>query len=88
MDQLQALKQMIQMNRMAFNNSFNMLMSGFEQNKLMFDTYLAQTANLPTEGRKAIEDWMKSYKKGCDDFKRMIDASYDAVDEQLGKMDT
>jgi hypothetical protein len=30
---------------------------------------------------------MKSYKKGCEEFKRMIDASYDAADDQLSKMD-
>jgi hypothetical protein len=87
MEQLQALKQMLQMNRMAFDNSFNMMMSAFEQNKLMFNTYLTQSAGLPAEGKKAVEDWMKSYKKGCEEFKRMIDASYDAADDQLSKMD-
>ncbi len=86
MEQLHALKQMIQMNKMAFDNSYNMMMSAFEQNKLMFNAYLSQTSGLPAEGQKAVEEWMKSYKKGCEEFKRMIDASYESLDEQLSKM--
>ncbi len=88
MEQLQALRQMIQMNRMAFNNSFNMMMSAFEQNKLILNTYLSQSSKLPAEGRQAIEEWMRSYKKGCEEFKRVIDSSYDAVDDQLFKMES
>jgi hypothetical protein len=64
MEQLQALKQMLQMNRMAFDNSFNMMMSAFEQNKLMFNTYLTQSAGLPAEGKKSRRGLDEILQKG------------------------
>ncbi len=86
MEQLQALKQMIQMNKLAFDNSYNMMMSAYEQNKLMFNTFLNSTSGLPPEGKQAIENWMRAYKDGCDEFKKMLDTNYRMVEDQLAKV--
>ena len=67
MEQLQVLKQMAQMNKMAFDNSFNMMMSAFEQNKLMLNTFLSQPSSLPEEGKKAIEEWLQIIEKAAKD---------------------
>ncbi len=86
MEQMQALKQMIQMNKLAFDNSYNMLMSAYEQNKLMFSTFLNQTTGLPAEAKQAIEGWMRAYKDGCEEFKKMLDTNYRMVEDQLSKV--
>ncbi|MBW2486290.1 MAG: hypothetical protein JRE72_02635 [Deltaproteobacteria bacterium] len=81
MDQKQIAKQMIQFNKTAFDNSFNAMTMVYEQNEKMLTTFLQQATWIPEEGRKAIENWMQSYKKGCEDFKKMADDNYQKVEE-------
>ena len=84
MVQMQGLKQMTQMNKMAFDNSFNMMMSAFEQNKLMLNTFLSsQPSSLPEEGKKATEEWLQNYKKGCEGLKKMVDEGYSMIDKYM-----
>jgi hypothetical protein len=47
----------------------------------MVGTFLQQATWIPEEGRKAIENWMQSYKKGCEDFKKLADENYQKVEE-------
>jgi predicted outer membrane protein len=83
MEQLQMLKQMAQMNKMAFDNSFNMMMSAFEQNKLLLNTILNQPSSVPAEGKKAIEEWLKNYRKGCDGLKKLADEGYEMIEKYM-----
>lgn len=85
MEQLQVLKQMAQMNKMTFDNSYNMMMSAFEQNKLMLNTFLSQPSVLPAEGKKAIEEWMQNYRKGCENLKRLADDGYQMIEKYLSQ---
>ena len=85
MEQMKVLKQMAQMNKMAFDNSFNMMMSAFEQNKLMLNTFLSQPSSLPEEGKKAIEEWLQNYRKGCEGLKKMADDGYAMVEKYIGE---
>jgi polyhydroxyalkanoate synthesis regulator phasin len=80
MDQKLIAKQMIQFNKTAFDNSFNAMTMVYEQSEKMVDTFLQQAAWMPEEGKKAIETWMQSYKKGCEDFKKMADKNYQKVE--------
>ncbi len=82
-NQLQMIKQMIQMNKLAFDNSYHMMMTSYDQNKFMLDAVLNQNSGLPAEGKKAIQDWMKAYKKGCEEFKKMLDQSYEMVEKSF-----
>ena len=81
MDQKQIARQMIQFNKTAFDNSFNAMSMVYEQNEKMLGTFLQQATWMPEEGRKAIETWMQTYKKGCEDFKKMTDENYQKVEE-------
>ena len=83
MDQMQMAKQMIQMNKLVFDNNYNMIMSAYEQNKLIFSTMLGQASNLPVEAKNAIEEWLKMYKKGCEELKDMIDQGYQMVEKTM-----
>jgi ABC-type glycerol-3-phosphate transport system substrate-binding protein len=80
MDQKQIARQMIQFNKTAFDNSFNAMTMVYEQNEKMLGTFLQQATWMPEEGRKAIETWIQTYKKGCDDFKKMTDENYQKVE--------
>jgi len=81
MDQKKIALQMIQFNKTAFDNSFNAMTMVYEQNEKMIGAFLDQATWLPDEGKKAINDWVDAYKKGCADFKKMVDDNYQKVDE-------
>ncbi len=81
MDPKQIAKQMIQFNKAAVDNSFNAMDMVYQQNEKMLDVFLNQSPWLPEEGRKAIGDWVASYKTGCEDFKKQVDENYQKVDD-------
>ena len=79
MDQKQIARQMVQFNKTAFDNSFKAMSMVLEQNEKMVNALLEQ-AVLPEDGKKAIKEWMTTYKSGCDDFKKVVDESYAKVE--------
>jgi hypothetical protein len=56
----------------------------YQQNEKMVDTFLQQATWLPEEGKKAINDWMAAYKRGCEDFKNLVDENYQKVEDYFG----
>lgn len=85
MDQRQAVKQMLMMNKLAFDNTFNSMTGTYEQNRLMLTSLLNQTDAVPAEGKKAIEDWLQSYKDGCAEIKKMVDQGYELIERYLSE---
>jgi hypothetical protein len=83
MEPQQIAKQMIQFNKTAFDNTFDAMNVLQEQMEKMMGMYLEQAPLLPAEGRKAINDWLKAYKKGRADFKAAADENYKKVEEFL-----
>ena len=81
MDQKEILKQMVAFNKTAFDNSFKTMVMLQEQNEAMVNTFLGQATWLPEEGKKAIADWVKTYRKGRDDFKKVVDESFKKVED-------
>jgi hypothetical protein len=81
MDPKQIAKQMIQFNKTAFDNTFAAMIVLQEQTEKMITMYMDQTPLLPAEGKKAINEWLKAYKKGRTDFKVAVDENYKKVEE-------
>ena len=75
------LKQMMDFNKTAFDNSFNAMLTIQEQNSKMVNTFLEQATWMPEEGKKLIRNWVDTYKKGCEDFKKAADENYQKVDD-------
>ena len=80
MDQKTIAKQMIQFNKTAIDNSFKAMTMVYEQNEKIAGVFMEQATWLPEEGKKAIKDWMATYKSGCENFKSLVDESYAKVD--------
>jgi hypothetical protein len=87
MDPKQIAKQMIQFNKTAFDNTFNAMTVLQEQTEKMMGMYLEQAPLLPAEGKKAINDWLKTYKKGREDFKTAVDENYKKVEDFFAGFD-
>jgi hypothetical protein len=77
----QMFKQMVTFNKTAFDNSFNALVTLQEQTEKMVNTFLDQATWLPEEGKKVTLDWIQAYKKGCEDFKKVVDENFKRVED-------
>lgn len=76
MEQFDAIKQMVQFNKNAFDQGYNAMEMLLNQNEKITNSFLDQATWLPEEGKNAVNEWMQLYKKGCDDFKKTADQNY------------
>jgi hypothetical protein len=81
MEQFNAIKQMVQFNKNAFYQGYSAMDMLRKQNEKMTNSFLDQATWLPEEGKKAVNEWMQLYKKGCNDFKRTADQNYKDVEK-------
>ncbi len=87
MDQKAMLKQMVEFNKTTFDNSFKTMIMLQEQTETMVNTLLGQATWLPEEGKKVINDWVKAFKKGRDDYKKLVDQSFAKVEDFFAASD-
>lgn len=81
MEQGKIAKQMIDFHKATFDNTFNAMSILQEQTERMVNMFLEQSPWVPEDGRHAINEWLKAYKKGRSDFKATVDDSYKKVDD-------
>jgi hypothetical protein len=81
MEQLTTLKQMVQFNKTAFDHGYNALEILLKQNETMTNTFLDQAAWVPEEGKNTVNEWMRIFKTGCDDFKKTADQNYKNIEK-------
>jgi hypothetical protein len=78
-------KQMIEFYKATFDNSFGALLMMQEQMERMTGTFFAQASGIPEEGKKALLEWIKAYKKGCEEFKKAVDDNFKRVESFFGE---
>ncbi len=81
MDNTKIAKQMIDFQKAAFDNTFSAMVMVQEQTEKMLDIALQQATWLPEEGTKTIREWVDTYKKGREDFKKTVDTNYKKVED-------
>jgi hypothetical protein len=81
MEQGKIAKQMVDFHKATFDNTFNAMSIMQEQTERMVGMFLEQSPWVPEEGKKAIQDWVKAYKKGRADFKTSANDSFKKVEE-------
>jgi len=83
----QMLKQMIDLNKSAFDNAFNTMTMLQGQMESVISTFVDQSTGMTEEGKKAAREWAAIYKKGFEDYKRVVDDNFKKVDSffQQGK---
>lgn len=80
MDTTNIAKQMIAFQKATFNNTFNAMVLLQEQSEATLGSTMKQFDWLPEEGKKAIGDWIGAYKKGRQEFKKLIDSNFEKVE--------
>jgi hypothetical protein len=76
---------MMRTSKMAFDYNFTMMLATYEQNKLLLHSFMAQSGEVPQELREATDNWLIAYRKGCEEFKKMVDEGYAAVEKTLSE---
>jgi hypothetical protein len=87
MDQQRMFKQMIDFQKKTFDNSFAAMTTLQEQGEKMMNAFLDQAPWLPNDGKKVINDWLKTYKTGRENFKNMVETNFSKVDEYFEGME-
>ena len=87
MEQQQIIKEMMEFNKSAFDNTFSAISTIQDQSERMLTSFMDKATWLPTEGKKAITDWVSANKKGRDTFKAATDAKYEEVANYFLKKD-
>jgi hypothetical protein len=85
MENKDMIKQMVMLHKTTFDNSFNMLTNLQDQMEKMVNNFADQAPWLPAEGKKAFANLVNTYKKGREDFKKLVDDGYKKVDEYIEK---
>ncbi len=76
MDPKKLMKQMVDFNKTAFDNTFHAITMLQDQMERMSSMFLEQTPAFPEEGKKAIKEWVKAYKTGREEFKKVVDEGF------------
>jgi len=76
MDPKKLGKQMLDFYKTSFDNSFAAMMMLQEQMERMGNLFLGQMGNLPEDVKKGLTEWNKSYKKSCEEFKKVMDDNF------------
>jgi hypothetical protein len=80
MDSKKISKQMVDFSKTAFDNSFAAMSVIQDQTEKMVNSMMEQTAFFPEEGKKLMTDWIKTCKKGREEFKASADDNFKKVD--------
>jgi len=81
MEPIKMARQMIEFNKSSFDNSFNAIVLMQEQTEKMVGSFLDQATWIPEEGRKVLTEWIAAYKKGRDEYKKVVNDSFKKVEE-------
>ena len=81
MDQKQNLKQMIDFNKRAFDNTFNSIAALQDQTNSLVSRFLDKSTWIPPEGKKMITQMSDSLMKSRNDFKSVADENFRKASE-------
>ncbi|MGA7875388.1 MAG: hypothetical protein WCA08_06970 [Desulfoferrobacter sp.] len=85
MDPLKMTKQMIEFNKATFDNTFSAMVMLQEQTEAMVNSFVEQANWVPEEGKKVLDEWLASYKKGRNEFKKTVDQSFKKVENYFAE---
>ena len=76
-------EQMTEFTRTAMDNTSKALAALQEQAEKMTNLFIDMFPWMPEEGKKALREWDKTYRKGLEDFTAAMNESYKKVEELL-----
>jgi polyhydroxyalkanoate synthesis regulator phasin len=80
MEPIKMAKQMIDFNKATLDNTFDAMVLLQKQTEKMVTTFMAQATFLPEEGKKMLDEWVQTFKKGREEFKKAVDEGFTKVE--------
>lgn len=81
MPQNQFFKQMLDFNKATFQSTFNTISMMQDQAQQFSSQLLEKAPWIPQEGKKATSDLGMAFKKGRDDFKKVVDENFEKMEQ-------
>jgi hypothetical protein len=85
MNTVQIPKQLMEINKMTVDSTLNAILAMQDQSRRITSGIVEKAAWLPEAGKKAINDWMASYKKSVEGLKSASDESYKIMSHLFDK---
>jgi hypothetical protein len=79
------IKQILDFNRKAFEDSFNAVAAIEEQSEKALSFFQEESLFFPEQSKIMIEDWIKTYKNGMDNFKINMNSRFKFIEDCLLK---
>lgn len=73
-------KQLLDFQKTTFDNAFNTVILIQDQTEKRASSFLDRTPWFPKEGQNTINEWANAFKKGRDDFKKVVDESFEKME--------
>ena len=70
-------KQMIDVHKTTFENSFKTMVAMQDQAEGMVNTWMEQAPWMPQEGKQVLGQWVTACKKSRDGYRQMVDESFE-----------
>ncbi len=86
MNQQKLTKQILDFNKTTFDNTFNAMVLLQEQTEKVVTSLMEQAPWIPAEGKKAMNEWVDTFKKGRGEFKKVVDESFGKVEACFSEM--
>jgi hypothetical protein len=80
------MKQVISFYKTVFENSYNTVSMIQDQSEMLMKTMVEQSPWITADGKKTLTQWTSSYKKGREDFKKIVEDGYQRAEEYIDKI--
>ncbi|KQC07942.1 MAG: hypothetical protein APR62_05580 [Smithella sp. SDB] len=79
---------MVDLHKTSFENSFKMLVYSQDQIEKMTKNVIEKLPWYPVEVKKTMDDLISNFKKGREDFKKMVDDGYEKLKKHYSGVKT
>ena len=83
MHQNKIVRQMLEFNKDIFDSNFKSMALLQDQTENFVFRFLEKATWIPDDGKKAMNEWLSTYKKGRETFKDYTDESYKKATDYL-----
>lgn len=77
------IKQILDFNKKAFDDSFNAIVAVQEHAEKMARIFWEKSSFFPGEGKKVVGDWINAYKNGLNEYRANVDSRFKFVESYL-----
>lgn len=84
MDQTRVTKQMFDLQKATFDSMLGGMLMFWDQTERVLNSFMEQAGWVPEEGRRAFSEWVRTNRKGCEDFKAAVADGFKRMENCFG----